>query len=69
MTHRFLPTINIDMWQKDPEYFIEHEDENYFLLEYDLDSECSMNLLAQQLIEKIMQKFYHSVFPFIKELL
>jgi hypothetical protein len=37
---------NIGTWQSDPESFIELEDENYFISEFDLDSACSINFLA-----------------------
>ena len=45
VTHRFLSQVDLSSWQSDPEYFIEHEDEK-FLLEYDLQDDCSINLLA-----------------------
>jgi hypothetical protein len=35
----------LSSWTSDPEYFIENEDE-HFLLEYDLQDDCSQNLLA-----------------------
>lgn len=37
---------NIQTWQSDPESFIEMEDENYFVSEFDLDSGYSLNFLA-----------------------
>jgi hypothetical protein len=37
---------NIKTWQSDPESFIELEDENYFINEFDLDSACPINFLA-----------------------
>jgi len=45
---------NIESWQRDPESFIELEDENYFISEFDLDSACSLNFLAHQLTEKLI---------------
>lgn len=68
ITQRFLSQVDLSSWQNDPEYFIEHEDEQ-FLLEYDLQDDCSINLLAQHLIEKLLQKFYNICYPFIQEIL
>jgi hypothetical protein len=45
---------NINSWQNDPESFIELEDENNFINEFDLDSACSINFLAHMLIEKLI---------------
>jgi hypothetical protein len=53
VTHRFLSQLELESWQNDPEYFIENEDE-HFLLEYDLEADCSINLLALHLIEKLL---------------
>ena len=53
VTKDFLSQVDLSSWQSDPEYFIENEDEQ-FLLEYDLQDDCSLNLLAQHLIEKLL---------------
>lgn len=53
VTKQFLSQVDLSSWQSDPEYFIENEDEQ-FLLEYDLQDDCSLNLLAQHLIEKLL---------------
>jgi len=45
VTRHFLSAVDLSSWQSDPEYFIENEDEQ-FLLEYDLQGDCSLNLLA-----------------------
>lgn len=45
VTKQFLSQVDLSSWQSDPEYFIENEDEQ-FLLEYDLQDDCSLNLLA-----------------------
>lgn len=50
------------MWRDEPEQFIEIEDDNYFIFEYDLDSECSTSLLAYQLLEKIIYAFYNTCY-------
>ena len=63
-----MSQVDLSSWQSDPEYFIEHEDEQ-FLLEYDLQDDCSINLLAQHLIEKLLQKFYNICYPFVQEIL
>lgn len=42
----YLPLQSTNMWRDEPEQFIEIEDDNYFIFEYDLDSECSTSLLA-----------------------
>lgn len=68
MTHKFLCEIDFNSWQSEPEYFIEHEDEQ-FMIEYDLKEDCSLNLLAMHLIEKLLQKFYSVCYPFIQEIL
>ena len=68
ITHKFLSQVDLSSWQNDPEYFIENEDEQ-FLLEYDLQEDCSINLLAQHLIEKLLQNFYSICYPFIQEIL
>jgi hypothetical protein len=48
----------LKVWKEEPEQFIELEDENCFISEYDLDSECSMTLLSYQLLEKLIASFY-----------
>ena len=53
VTKHFLSKVDLSSWNTDPEYFIENEDEQ-FLLEYDLQDDCSLNLLAQHLIEKLL---------------
>lgn len=68
MTHRFLSQIDLESWQTDPEYFIDNEDESY-LIEYDLQDDCSINLLAQHLIEKLLQNFYQVCYPFVESIL
>lgn len=67
VTKHFLSQVDLSSWQSDPEYFIENEDEQ-FLLEYDLQDDCSLNLLAQHLIEKLLQKFYPTCYPFVQEI-
>lgn len=68
VTHKFLSQVDLSSWQSDPEYFIENEDEQ-FLFEYDLQDDSSLNLLAQHLIEKLLQKFYHVLYPFVQHIL
>ena len=58
---------NINSWQNDPESFIELEDENNFINEFDLDSACSINFLAHMLIEKLISQMYPTCYPFIKD--
>ena len=58
---------SIQQWQSNPEYFIENEDENYFMSEYDLDAACSMNLLSYQLLEKLISSCYETCYQFIAE--
>jgi hypothetical protein len=58
---------NIATWRTDPESFIELEDENYFINEFDIDSGCSINFLAHQLTEKIITQLYNTCYPFIKD--
>ncbi len=53
ITLRFLSQVDLTSWQSEPEYFLQNEDEQ-FLLEYDLQEESSLNLLAQHLIEKLL---------------
>ena len=53
ITKNFLSQVDLSTWQSDPEYFIENEDEQ-FLLEYDLQEDSSLNLRAQHLIEKLL---------------
>lgn len=55
------------MWKDEPESFIENEDENYFISEYDLDSECSTSLLAFQFLEKLISAFYNTCYQYISE--
>ena len=50
---------------EEPESFIEQEDDNYLMLEYDMDTEMTISLLSFQLIDKLIEKFYHTTFPFI----
>jgi len=60
-----LPLQTIDQWRYEPETFIENEDENYLMLEYDMDPEMTISLLSFQLIDKLIEKFYSTTFPFI----
>lgn len=68
ITLRFLSQVDLTSWQSEPEYFLQNEDEQ-FLLEYDLQEESSLNLLAQHLIEKLLQKFYSICYPFVQDIL
>jgi len=45
ITLRFLSQVDLTSWQSEPEYFLQNEDEQ-FLLEYDLQEESSLNLMA-----------------------
>lgn len=68
MLQNYLTLQNsISQWQSNPEYFIENEDENYFISEYDLDSACSTKLLAYQLLEKLISSCYETCYQFISE--
>ena len=60
--------MDLNAWETDPENFVMTEDES-FLVEFDLQEDNSINLLAQHLIEKIIQKFYHIVYPFVQGIL
>ena len=62
----YLPLQTIDQWRYEPETFIENEDENYLMLEYDMDQEMTISLLSFQLIDKLIEKFYSTTFPFIQ---
>lgn len=42
----YLPLQNLDMWRDEPENFIEQEDDNYLMLEYDMEPEMSVSLLS-----------------------
>jgi len=42
----YLPLQNIQMWKEEPENFIEQEDDNYLMLEYDMDPEMTISLLS-----------------------
>lgn len=55
------------MWRTDPESFIEFEDENYFINDFDLDSNCSLNFLAHLVTEKLISKLYNTCYPFVKD--
>lgn len=35
------------------------------VLEYDMDAEMTLSLLSYQLIDKLIEKFYSTTFPFI----
>ena len=67
VVQNYLPLRNVDLWKSDPENYIEHEDELYYMLEYDMDAECTMSLLAYQFLEKIVQKFYEPCLPMIHD--
>lgn len=58
---------NVQSWRSDPESFIEQEDENYFINDFDLDAGCSLNFLAHQLTEKLITQLYQTCYPFIKD--
>ena len=66
MFTNYLPLQNVDQWGYEPEAFIEQEDDNYLMLEYDMDPEMSLSLLSFQLIDKLIEKFYSTTFPFIQ---
>jgi len=36
------------------------------MLEYDMDPEMTISLLSFQLIDKLIEKFYQTTFPFIQ---
>ena len=63
----YLPMKNIDLWKEDPEQFIEHEDEHYFISDYDIDSECNLSFLSYQLLDKLLYNFYRTCYPHITE--
>jgi hypothetical protein len=58
---------NVQAWRTDPESFIELEDENYFINDFDLDSACSINFLAHLVTEKMISQMYRTCYPFIKD--
>ena len=60
---------NVEQWRYEPEAFIEQEDDNYMMLEYDMDPEMTLNLLSFQLIDKLIDKFYSTCFPFLQNTL
>ena len=63
----YLPLKNVEeTWIQEPETFIEQEDDNYLMLEYDMDPEMTVSLLSFQLIDKLIEKFYNTTFPFIQ---
>lgn len=62
----YLPLTSLNHWRDEPENFIEQEDDNYLMLEYDMEPEMSLSLLSFQLIDKIIEKFYSTCFPFIQ---
>ena len=62
----YLPLQNVDQWRYEPESFIEQEDDNYLMLEYDMDPEMTVSLLSFQLIDKLIERFYSTTFPFIQ---
>ena len=39
------------------------------MLEYDMDPEMTVSLLSYQLIDKIIEKFYHTCFPYLQNTL
>lgn len=39
------------------------------MLEYDMDAEMTLSLLSYQLIDKLIEKFYSTTFPFIQNTL
>lgn len=62
----YLPLPSLEQWRLEPENFIEQEDDNYLMLEYDMDPEMTLSLLSFQLIDKLIEKFYQTTFPFIQ---
>lgn len=42
----YLPLLNLNQWRDEPENFIEQEDDNYLMLEYDMEPEMSVSLLS-----------------------
>jgi hypothetical protein len=42
----YLPLTSLNQWVEEPENFIESEDENYLMREYDMDSEMTISLLS-----------------------
>ena len=42
----YLPLTSLEQWKEEPEAFIEQEDDNYLMLEYDMDPEMSLSLLS-----------------------
>ena len=42
----YLPLQTVNNWTHEPETFIEQEDDNYLMLEYDMDPEMTLSLLS-----------------------
>jgi hypothetical protein len=57
---------DVEKWKFDPETFIEQEDDNYLMLEYDMDPEMTLSLLSFQLVDKLIEKFYSTTYPFVQ---
>lgn len=62
----YLPLQSVEQWREEPEAFIEHEDDSYLMLEYEMDAEMTTNLLAFHLVDKLIENFYQTCFPFIQ---
>ena len=53
---RYLPIKSIELWNSDPEAFIEQEDDT-FVHEFESDRESSMSYLAFNILEKLLNLF------------
>jgi hypothetical protein len=43
------------------------ESESYFISEFDLDAGCATNLIAYQVLEKLIISFYSTCYTFLNE--
>ena len=63
----YLPLQTTEQWEYEPETFIEQEDDSYLnpVLEYEMDKGMTQQQLAYHLIDKLIENFYQTCFPFI----
>ncbi len=60
---KYLPLSSLDQWQQEPESFIELEDDNYLMLEFDMDPDMTLSLPPFHAIAQPNRKVYYTAFP------
>jgi len=62
---KYLKLDSLNLWEEDPENFIEIEDELQYIRESNIEADCSYNFLAYVLCNRILEYFKESSQPWL----